>query len=67
LPKPDEKVLVIGAGTIFDLAACLLEHKKIDVRGLITHRFAMGDYKTAVKTFMAKGKTGAIKIVLEHP
>ncbi len=33
---------------------------------LITHRFPMREYRKAVRAFMDKGKSGAIKIVLEH-
>ena len=33
---------------------------------VITHRFAMDDYRKALKVFMNKRESGAIKIVLEH-
>jgi threonine dehydrogenase-like Zn-dependent dehydrogenase len=50
----------------FELAANFLADKKIDIQGMITHRFSMDNYKDAVKTFLAKGKHRAIKIVLDH-
>ncbi|MBW1847521.1 MAG: alcohol dehydrogenase catalytic domain-containing protein [Deltaproteobacteria bacterium] len=50
----------------FELAANFLAEKKIDAQGIITHRFPMDNYRDAVKTFLAKGKHGAIKIVLDH-
>ena len=33
---------------------------------LITHRFPMRDYRKAVRAFLNKRESGAIKIVLEH-
>jgi threonine dehydrogenase-like Zn-dependent dehydrogenase len=33
---------------------------------IITHRFAMDDYRHALQAFMNKRESGAIKIVLEH-
>lgn len=51
----------------FDIAADFLIKKKIDTSGLITHRFAMENYREAVKTFVSKDKHRAIKIVLDHP
>jgi threonine dehydrogenase-like Zn-dependent dehydrogenase len=50
----------------FEMAARLLIEKKIPVDALVTHRFKMANYKDAVKTFLNKGRTEAIKIVLDH-
>ena len=51
----------------FDLAAKLLVRRDFPpVEELITHRFALDDYKEAIRTFRNKKRTGAIKIVLEH-
>jgi len=33
---------------------------------LITHRFPLRDYRKAVRAFLNKRESGAIKIVLEH-
>jgi len=55
-----------GGESSFDLAARLLSEGRVDVAGLITHRFPMEDYREAVKTFVSKKSTKAIKIVLEH-
>jgi threonine dehydrogenase-like Zn-dependent dehydrogenase len=37
----------------------------LDVTGLISHRFALADWRQAFDTLMNKGKTGAMKVVLE--
>jgi 2-desacetyl-2-hydroxyethyl bacteriochlorophyllide A dehydrogenase len=50
----------------FEIAAQLISEKRISVDGIITHRFPMGSYREAIKTFLSKGKNGAIKIVLDH-
>ena len=39
---------------------------KFSVGHLLTHRFGVDDYRAAVKTFMSKRESHAIKIVLEH-
>ena len=33
---------------------------------IVTHRFAMEDYRQGLKAFMGKRESRAIKIVLEH-
>jgi threonine dehydrogenase-like Zn-dependent dehydrogenase len=60
-------VLKEGAYSSFDIAAGLIAEKRLPVGKLITHRFPMDRWRDAVKTFLAKGREGAIKIVLEHP
>ncbi len=50
----------------FDIALDLICRKKVDLSGIITHRFPMKDYKKAARLFLNKGKEKAIKIVLEH-
>jgi len=52
--------------TSFDMAAGLLADPKFPAGGLITHRFPMDRYKEAIRTFLSKSSSGAIKIVLEH-
>ena len=52
--------------TSFDMAARILANKAFPADGLITHRFPMDRYKEAVRTFLSKGQSGAIKIVLDH-
>jgi threonine dehydrogenase-like Zn-dependent dehydrogenase len=50
----------------FETAAEVLERTP-ELPGLIiTHRFAMDDYRHALQAFMNKRESGAIKIVLEH-
>ncbi len=52
--------------TSFDMAADVLAQCRGLSDDLITHRFPMARYKEAVRAFRAKGKSEAIKIVLEH-
>lgn len=52
--------------TSFDMAARLLANKGFPADGLITHRFPMDRYKDAIRTFLSKGRSEAIKIVLDH-
>jgi threonine dehydrogenase-like Zn-dependent dehydrogenase len=60
-------VLKEGAYSSFDIAAGLIAEKRLPVGRLITHRFPMDRWRDAVKTFLSKGREGAIKVVLEHP
>jgi threonine dehydrogenase-like Zn-dependent dehydrogenase len=39
---------------------------RLDIEGLITHRFPLREYKEAIRVASAKGKHRAIKVVLEH-
>ena len=55
-----------GAQSSFDIAAGLLMKIRLPVDELITHRFPMSNWREAIKTFLSKGKEGAIKIALEH-
>ena len=52
--------------TSFDMAARLLANRGFPADGLITHRFPMDRYKEAIKTFLDKERSKAIKIVLDH-
>lgn len=56
-----------GGRTSFDVAAQLLLDGAISPTDLITHRFPVSEYKAAVKAFLSKRASGAIKIVLQHP
>lgn len=55
-----------GGETSFDIAARLLREGCLVPGDIITHRFPVAQYKKAVKAFLNKGASGAIKIVLEH-
>jgi threonine dehydrogenase-like Zn-dependent dehydrogenase len=48
----------------YDLTAELLTKKKLAVEGLITHRFPLEDWRTAVRTAKDK-RSGSIKVVLD--
>lgn len=50
----------------FEMAARILADTSAPVEKIITHRFAMKDYRKAVKTFLNKKENEAIKIVLDH-
>jgi len=50
----------------FDIAAELLGDKKVNIEGMITHRFPLERYREAIEAFLSKGKSRAIKIVIEH-
>ena len=50
----------------FDIALELIMKKKVNLSGMITHRFKMKDYKKAARLFLNKGKEKAIKIVMKH-
>ena len=52
--------------TSFDVAARMLLKKDFHAENLITHRFPISQYRDAIKTFMSKGSTRAIKVVLDH-
>jgi threonine dehydrogenase-like Zn-dependent dehydrogenase len=49
--------------TTYDLTVDLLLKKKLFIEGLITHRFPLGQWRTAVRTAKDK-RSGAIKVVL---
>jgi threonine dehydrogenase-like Zn-dependent dehydrogenase len=52
--------------TSFDIAGELLLAGVPDPSLILTHRFPMNRYKDAVRTFLNKAQTHAIKVVLEH-
>lgn len=52
--------------TSFDIAADLLGAGAVDPARIITHRFPMPRYRDAVRTFLDKANSRAIKIVLDH-
>ena len=50
----------------FEIAARLLSKKAVRVEGMVTHRFPLEAYRQAIEAFCAKGKSRAIKIVIDH-
>jgi len=52
--------------TSWDIAAEMLAGGKLNLDGIITHRFALEEYREAIQTFVHKGSKGATKIVIEH-
>jgi len=38
----------------------------VNIEGMITHRFPLERYREAIEAFLSKGKSRAIKIVIEH-
>ena len=47
------------------LALRLMAEKKVDLGHLVTHRFALDDYREAFKTVTSKGNSGVIKAVFD--
>jgi threonine dehydrogenase-like Zn-dependent dehydrogenase len=51
----------------YQLAHELMLAGKIDLSGLVTHTFALEDYKAALATAMHKGNSGALKVAFAFP
>lgn len=45
----------------------LVKQRRLDLVGLLTHRFRIEDYRTAVATLLRRGQSGAIKVAFEPP
>jgi threonine dehydrogenase-like Zn-dependent dehydrogenase len=43
-----------------------LQQGKIDVTPIITHRYAMSDYREAFMTCYAQGKNNAVKVLFDR-
>ncbi len=50
----------------FDIAAELMAHDRIHPEQLITHHFALTDYKSALTTATRKARSHAIKVVFDY-
>lgn len=50
----------------FEIAARLLSGKAVRVEGMVTHRFPLAEYRRAIDAFCDKGRSKAIKIVIDH-
>ena len=49
----------------FELALRFLAEGRVDLRPLVTHRFALADYKRAVQTALATGPNRSVKTVFD--
>ncbi len=49
----------------FELALRLMQQGRVDLRPLVTHRFALADYKRAVQTALATGPNRSVKTVFD--
>jgi threonine dehydrogenase-like Zn-dependent dehydrogenase len=49
----------------FELALRFMQDGKVDLRPLVSHRFALADYKRAIRTAMATGPNRSVKTVFE--
>ena len=49
----------------FELALRFLREGKVDLRPLVTHRFALTDYKRAIQTALATGPNRSVKTLFE--
>jgi threonine dehydrogenase-like Zn-dependent dehydrogenase len=45
----------------------LIRSKQINVTPILTHRFALDDFKEAFRTTHNQGETGAVKVLFEFP
>ena len=50
----------------YEIVFELIQQKKLDLSGLLTHRFRVAEYKQAFATLFDRGRTGAIKVAFEH-
>jgi len=50
----------------FAIAAHLLSKNVVRVEGMVTHRFPLEQYRRAIEAFCDKGRSRAIKIVIDH-
>jgi L-iditol 2-dehydrogenase len=37
-----------------------------DVKGLLTHRFRLADWRAALRTAMGRGRSASVKVVFDH-
>ena len=44
----------------------LIRSERIDVTGIITHRFGLGDYRDAFMTCYAQGQNRAVKVLFDR-
>src|SRR5262249_20463658 len=49
----------------FELALRFLREGRVDLRPLVTHRFALADYKRAIQTALATGPSRSVKTVFD--
>ncbi len=50
----------------FELALEFLQQKVVSLKGLVTHRFSLDQWRTAIQTALHAGQHRAIKVVLEN-
>jgi threonine dehydrogenase-like Zn-dependent dehydrogenase len=43
----------------------LVQAGRIDLAGMLTHRFALDDWRAALRTIIHQGETGAIKVAFD--
>ena len=52
------------ARTAFDEAASLISQRRVKLSPLLTHTFALADYRAALATAMDKGEKKSVKVAL---
>src|SRR5260370_900839 len=55
-----------GRRSTFAIAAEMIENRQVHPEKLITHRFALNNYREALSTATAKPRTQAIKVVFDY-
>jgi threonine dehydrogenase-like Zn-dependent dehydrogenase len=51
----------------FELTARWMLEGKLQTRGMLTHRFPLDDYRSAVRTAVDKARSHAVKVAFEFP
>ena len=44
----------------------LVAARRVDIRGMITHTFRLSEWRDAFATIADQGKTGAVKVAIDH-
>jgi len=52
--------------TIDHLLELLARGETPPVEALLTHRYRLGEWRTAIRTAVAGGRKGAVKVVFDH-
>jgi threonine dehydrogenase-like Zn-dependent dehydrogenase len=51
----------------YEIVIELIRERKLDLSGLLTHRFRIDQYREAMAALANRAGSGAIKVAFEHP
>jgi L-iditol 2-dehydrogenase len=51
----------------YEVVFRLIQAGRLDLRGLVTHRFPITEYRRAMETIASRGQSGALKVAFVHP